>query len=147
VKAFTKRFCGTAANGAAKSRPGRVSASVCGRRVRVTPSDHGDLRLPDFFAGPFPGPFQDGDRVPGSGAGRRLDLDEVAGCEPAPVQQPDHVVMADVDLDRVAGQPVETAHTEIRPPKRFGRQLVVLLRPGPDDLDGAGQEDQLSAGA
>lgn len=54
--------------------------------------------------------------------------------------------MADVELDRVAAQPSETVHAEGGPLQRFGRRPVVLVRPGQDDLDRVGQEDQLPPG-
>lgn len=102
--------------------------------------------LPDFFAGPFPSPFQGRDRMPAGRAERRLDLDKVADAEPAPAQQPDHVAMADVELHRVAAQPLEAVHAEAGPLQRFGGRPVVLVQPGQDDLDRAGQEDQLPPG-
>ena len=54
--------------------------------------------------------------------------------------------MADVERDRVAAQPLETAHAEVGALQRFGGRLAVLVRPGEDDVDGAGQEDQLPPG-
>jgi hypothetical protein len=54
--------------------------------------------------------------------------------------------MADVELDRLAAQPLETVHAEVGPLQRSGGRPVVLIRPGQDDLDRADQEDQLPPG-
>ena len=90
--------------------------------------------FPHFFAGPFPGPSNS---ATGSWWSSRAEagLDQVADLEPAPAQQPDHIAVADMELNRVAARPLETVHAEIRPLQRAGGWLVVLAGPGQDDLD------------
>ena len=44
-------------------------------------------------------------------------------------QQPDHVAVAEVELDRIAAPPLEAVHAEIGALQSFGGGQVVL--PGP----------------
>src|SRR5579863_1086603 len=101
--------------------------------------------FPDFLAGPLPGPFQAGQRVPGGRIRRWLDLDEILDLETAAAQQPDHVAVADVELHRVSAQPLEPVHAEVGPLQRLGGGQVVLLGKREDDLDRVDQEDELPA--
>ena len=83
-----------------------------------------------FFAGPLPGPFEGGDRVPGGRARRGLDFDEVGDFEAAAAQQPGHVAVTDVELHRVGAQPLEAVHAEVGPLQVFGGGQVVLVGDG-----------------
>ena len=62
-------------------------------------------------------------------------------------QEPDHVAVAEVELDRIAALPLEAVHAEIGALQSFGGGQVVLLGPGEDDLDRVDQEYQFTAGA
>src|ERR1022692_4210869 len=94
--------------------------------------------LPDFLAGPLPGPFEAGQRVPRGRVWPGLDLDEVGHLETAATQQPDHVAVADVELYRVGAFPLEAVHAEIGPLQLPGGGQIVLVGHGEDELDGAG---------
>src|SRR5262245_17830719 len=98
--------------------------------------------LPDFLAGPPPGPFEGGEGVRGRGAGRGPYLDQVLDVEPAPAQQPDHVAVTEVKLHRLVVRPLEAVHAEEGPQQPLGGRQAILVGQAEHELDGVGQEDQ-----
>src|SRR5436190_1840002 len=103
--------------------------------------------LPDLLARPLPGPLDGGQRVRCDGTGAGPELEEVLDLKPAAAEQPDHVAVAEVELDRVVVGPFEPVHAEVRPEQPVRGGQVVLVGDREHDHHRVDQEDQLAARA
>src|SRR6516225_11802980 len=83
--------------------------------------------LPDFFAGPSPGPVEGDERVPGGGVGAGAEFEEILDFQAAVAQQPDHLAVAQVELHRLVARPFEPVHAEVGPHQPLGGGPVVFV--------------------